>query len=309
MKNIEKIAFQFPATLAAAIRLQANEKTRGRLLAGGTDLMVQWASGVPPPARVTSLWNLPEISAIQIRPDHVEIGAGVTHAFLGDCQPLHTHLPALVAAAGTVGAKQIQARGTLGGNVANASPAGDTAPALLVTDGVVVLASQAGEREVPLTQFWTGYRQIAARPDEIIVAFRLPKRGRARERFRKIGARQAQAISKIMAASRVRIEKGVIVSAAIALGSVAPTPVRLTAVEQFLAGRKLTPALITEAENWRKPPSSPLRISGPRRNTAGGLPVGWSATRSNTSNPHPGTPARRGKNLPPARLVFVVHHA
>ena len=258
MKNIEKIAFQFPTTLAAALRLQANEKTRGKLLAGGTDLMVQWASGVPTPERVTSLWNLPEISAIRVLADHVEIGAGVTHAFLVDCQPLRTHVPALVTAAGTVGAKQIQARGTLGGNVANASPAGDTAPALLVTDGTVVLASQAGEREVSLSQFWTGYRQIAARPDEIIVAFRLPKRGKARERFRKIGTRRAQAISKVMAASRIRVQKGVIVSAAIALGSVAPTPVRLTQVEQFLAGKKLTPALIAEAEKLAQTTVQPI---------------------------------------------------
>ena len=248
MKITEKIDIRFPKTLAEAVRLQASENTRGKLLAGGTDLMVQWAAGVPVPERATSVWNLPELCAIEVFPDRIEIGAGVTHAFLRDAVQIHRHVPALIAAAATVGAKQIQARGTLGGNAANASPAGDTAPALLVTGGSVLLASLAGMREVPLAQFWTAYRQIAARPDEIIAAFRLPKKGKAMERFRKIGTRRAQAISKVMAASRILIEKGVIRSAAIALGSVAPTPVRLAAVEAFLIGKKLSPELIDEAE-------------------------------------------------------------
>ena len=258
MKTTEKIDIRFPKTLAEAVRLQADEKTRGKLLAGGTDLMVQWASGAPRPERATSVWNLPELSAIEIFPDCVEIGAGVTHAFLRDAAQIHRHVPALVAAAATVGAAQIQARGTLGGNAANASPAGDTAPALLVTGGTVRLASRAGTREVPLAEFWTGYRKIAARPDEIIVAFRLPKRGKAQERFRKIGTRRAQAISKVMAASRILVEKGTIRAAAIALGSVAPTPVRLAAVEAFLVGKKLSPKLIDEAEKLAQATVQPI---------------------------------------------------
>ena len=248
MKTTETIDIRFPKTLAEAVRLQADEKTRGKLLAGGTDLMVQWAAGVPTPERATSVWNLPELCAIEVFPDRIEIGAGVTHAFLVDAVQIHRHVPALIAAAATVGAKQIQARGTLGGNAANASPAGDTAPALLVTGGSVLLASLAGTREVPLNRFWVDYRKIDAHPDEIIVAFRLPKKGKAQERFRKIGTRQAQAISKVMAASRIWVEKGTIRAAAIALGSVAPTPVRLAEVEAFLAGKKLTPKLIDEAE-------------------------------------------------------------
>lgn len=248
MKITETIDIRFPKTLAEAVRLQADKQTRGKLLAGGTDLMVQWAAGVPTPERATSVWNLPELCAIEVFPDRIEVGAGVTHAFLCDAVQIHRHVPALIAAAATVGAKQIQARGTLGGNAANASPAGDTAPALLVTGGSVLLASLSGTREVPLAEFWTGYRQIAAREDEIILAFRLPKRGKAQERFRKIGTRQAQAISKVMAASRIWVEKGTIRSAAIALGSVAPTPVRLTEVEAFLAGKKLSAKLIDEAE-------------------------------------------------------------
>ena len=258
MKTTESIDIRFPKTLAEALRLQAGETTRGKLLAGGTDLMVQWASGVPAPARATSIWNLPELSAIEVFPAYLEIGAGVTHAFLVDCTEVSRHLPALAAAAATVGAAQIQARGTLGGNAANASPAGDTAPALLVTGGSVLLASIAGLREVPLAEFWTGYRQTAARPEEIIFAFRLPEKGRAIERFRKIGTRRAQAISKVMAASRIVVEKGVIRSAAIALGSVAPVPVRLAPVEALLTGQKPTPALISEAERLAQASVQPI---------------------------------------------------
>lgn len=273
MKITEKIDIRFPKTLADALRLQADETTRGKLLAGGTDLMVQWAAGVPIPARATSLWNLPELSAIEVCDGFIEIGAGVTHAFLRDCIQIHRHLPALVAAAATVGAAQIQARGTLGGNAANASPAGDTAPALLVTGGSVLLASLSGVREVPLAKFWIAYRQIDARPDEIILAFRLPKRGKAIERFRKIGTRQAQAISKVMAASRILLQNGHIESAAIALGSVAPTPVRLTEVEQLLAGQKLTPALIAAAEQLAQAtvkPIADIRSSAEYRRWASG---------------------------------------
>ena len=273
MNITEKIDLRFPKTLAEALRLQADEPTRGKLLAGGTDLMVQWAAGVPIPARATSVWNLPELCAIEIFDDCIEIGAGVTHAFLRDCKQIHRHVPALIAAAATVGAAQIQARGTLGGNAANASPAGDTAPALLVTGGSVLLASLAGVREVPLARFWTAYRRIDARPDEIILAFRLPKRGKAVERFRKIGTRQAQAISKVMAASRILFQKNRIDSAALALGSIAPTPVRLSAVEAFLAGQKLTPALIDEAEKLAQAtvkPIADIRSSAEYRRWASG---------------------------------------
>ena len=237
----------FPADLDAACCIQSSPRTRGRLIAGGTDLMAQFAAGVPVPDRLVSLKNLPGLTGIAITPDLVEIGAATPHAAIRDDARLRPLLPALVAASSSVGARQIQATGTLGGNVANASPAGDTAPALLVTGGLVLLASVRGPRTVPLESFWTGYRQTAAAPDEIIVSFLLPPRGRAKETFRKIGTRAAQAISKIMIATRILVKKGAIEHAAVAMGSVAATPVRLTALEQWLQGRPLTPSLPDEA--------------------------------------------------------------
>jgi CO/xanthine dehydrogenase FAD-binding subunit len=294
MKTTESIDVRFPKNLKEALRLQADEATRGKLLAGGTDLMVQWAAGVPVPTRATSLWDLPELCTICIEGDLVEIGAGVTHAFLLDAKPIHRDLPALIAAAATVGAAQIQARGTLGGNAANASPAGDTAPALLVSGGSVRLASLAGERQVPLDQFWTGYRQIDLRPDEIIRSFLLPKRGKAQERFRKIGTRNAQAISKVMAASRILLREGRIESAAIALGSVAPTPVRLREVEDFLRGKTLSPRLVAQAEKLAQQTVHPIddvrSTADYRRWTAGRLV----RDALQALRPQPPTPSRRG---------------
>jgi len=258
MNRTDSIDIRFPGRLEEALRLQARDNTRGQVLAGGTDLMVQWAAGVPLPPRATSVWNLPELVEIEVTDRYIQIGAGVTHAFLVDAQPIHRHVPALIAAAATVGAAQIQARGTLGGNAANASPAGDTAPALLVTGGSVLLTSLQGTREVPLEQFWLAYRKVDLRPDEIIQAFRLPKRGTAKERFRKIGTRRAQAISKVMAASRIRMTRGHVETAAIALGSIAPTPVRLREVEALLAGKKLTAALIDQAERLAQETVKPI---------------------------------------------------
>lgn len=250
MRTPEDIACAFPATLADALKLQAEEATRGRLLAGGTDLMVQWASEVVPvPERVVSLAALAELKTIREQAGALEIGALVTHAQLRAAPAVRRCAPALAAAAATIGGAQIQARGTLGGNVANASPAGDLAPALLVTGGRVVVASLAGERVVPLVKFFLGYRKIDLRPEEILVRFVLPRRpARAREMFYKLGPRAAQAISKVMGACRVTMQRGAIGEIALALGSVAPVPVRLPELEQWLVGRKPTPAVCAETE-------------------------------------------------------------
>ncbi len=250
MRFAEDIDCAFPRTLADALKLQAAEKTRGRLLAGGTDLMVQWSSGaLPIDDRAVSLAAVPELRGLCEDGDRIVIGATATHAQIRSSALVRQHLPALAAAAATVGGAQIQARGTIGGNVANASPAGDLAPALLVTDGAVVVASASGEREIPLTKFYLGYRKIDLRPDEIIVRFVLPKmRDGERELFRKLGPRAAQAISKVMGACRARVVKGTVKSFAVALGSVAPVPSRLPEFESWIKGEAIGKKVLDEAE-------------------------------------------------------------
>jgi CO/xanthine dehydrogenase FAD-binding subunit len=150
------------------------------------------------------------------------------------------HVPALAEAAATIGAAQIQNRGTLGGNIANASPAGDTLPVLLAADAVFVLGSERGERDVPAAEFWTGYRQTALAHDELVVRIRIPLVAGREMRFRKVGTRRAQAISKVVIAVAWRGD-GTWRDVRVALGSVAATPIRGTATERALEGRAPTP--------------------------------------------------------------------
>jgi len=197
-------------------------------LAGCTDLYVALNFGTLKQTRFMNLWRLKGLRGIEQRAGGLRIGALTTYTELIRSPIVNRALPMLVAAAREIGGRQIQHRGTLGGNVANASPAGDTLPVLAAADAVVELGSAAGARQVPLTSFYTGYRQSVARRDELIVAFHVPAIG-GRQWFRKVGTRAAQAISKVVVAGvagrRPRL----------AIGSVAPTVVRLRDTEEALA--------------------------------------------------------------------------
>ncbi len=180
--------------------------------------------------RFLNLWALSPLRRITLRNGTLRIGALATYTALLRSRLVRQRLPMLASAAREVGGMQIQNRGTLGGNVANGSPAGDTLPVLAVAEAVVVLRSVDGERRVPFGDFYTGYRATVRRPDELIVAFEIPP-VEGRQWFRKVGTRAAQAISKVvMAAVRGPRPR-------IALGSVAPTVIRLAAVERG-AGRR-----------------------------------------------------------------------
>jgi CO/xanthine dehydrogenase FAD-binding subunit len=198
-------------------------------MAGCTDLYVALNYNTLKETRFLNLWRLPALRTIEVRGTHLSIGALATHTDLIRSPLVRARIPMLAAAARVVGGVQIQNRGTIGGNVANASPAGDTLPVLAAVDAVVVLGSAAGERRVPFTSFYTGYRQSVRRPDELIVALEIPP-VRGRQRFRKVGTRAAQAISKVV----IAIVDGK--EPRIALGSVAPTVVRAGRTEAALAG-------------------------------------------------------------------------
>lgn len=257
---MEQIDLAFPATLAEALALMADEKTRGTPLAGGTDMMVQWESGVrPPPVRAIDIKSLPELSVLREEGGHVLIGAAVTHARLRHAPEIRRLVPALAEAAATVGGGQIQSMGTLAGSIANASPAGDLAPTLLASDAGIVVASARGERSMKLEHFIRGYRKIDLAADELIVRFAVPVRqAGGKERFRKLGPRAAQAISKIMGSYRGSIANGIVTGFAVALGSVAPTAVRLRDVEQFVTGRKLDDDVVAEAERMAAAAVKPI---------------------------------------------------
>jgi len=224
-----------PTSLAQAFELLGDDGWRP--IAGGTDLMVQITGELaPPPERILDLWQLDELRGIKLDNGWLVLGALTTYTEIRGAELCHQHLPALVDAAATIGAAQIQNRGTLGGNIANASPAGDTLPVLLATDAQIVLGSAAGERAVAAASFWTGYRQTARRPDELVLRVAIPlPRGR-HVRFRKVGTRRAQAISKVVICLSWREDAGVWRDVRVGLGSVAATPIRATQTERVLEG-------------------------------------------------------------------------
>src|SRR5437667_302627 len=215
-----------PKSLADALKMLRDE---GPLtpLAGCTDLYVALNFGTLKDVRFLNLWGLERLRRIGIRAGMLAIGALATYTDLIRSPVVRKRLPMLVAAAAEVGGVQIQNRGTIGGNVANASPAGDTLPVLAAADAIVVLQSIDGIRRVPFTSFYTGYRQSVMRPDELIVALEIPP-VRGRQWFRKVGTRAAQAISKVVIAA---VEPPGREAPRIAVGSVAPTVVRLPSTE------------------------------------------------------------------------------
>src|SRR5688572_21575401 len=176
-----------------------------RPIAGGTDLMVALTGELgEPPASVLDLWAIDALRGIGIDGAVLVLGALTTYTEIRRSQLCHEHVPALTEAAATIGAAQIQNRGTLGGNIANASPAGDTLPVLLAADAAFVLGSARGEREVVADEFWTGYRTTALLPDELLLRIHIPLVPDREMRFRKVGTRRAQSISKVVLAAAWR---------------------------------------------------------------------------------------------------------
>jgi CO/xanthine dehydrogenase FAD-binding subunit len=224
---VGRLSLVQPGSLPEALRLLRDD---GPLvpLAGCTDLYVGFHFGTVAARRFIDLQGLRELRGIRLRGDTLVVGALATYTDLIRSPLVRRRLPILVSASREIGGPQIQNRGTLAGNVANASPAGDTLPVLAAAEATVVLRSVDGERRVPFGSFYTGYRQTVMRPDELIVAVEVPP-VEGRQWFRKVGTRAAQAISKVvMAAVRAPHPR-------LALGSVAPTVVRVPRTEAVLA--------------------------------------------------------------------------
>jgi CO/xanthine dehydrogenase FAD-binding subunit len=210
------------------------------LAAGCTDLMVRPPDALHRMEKVLDLLAIPELRGIREIEGGVEIGATTPFTALRRSPAVRSHFPALAEAAGWIGGWQIQNRATLGGNMANASPAGDSLPVLLALDATVLIAGRGGRREISYASFHTGYRKTALQPGEILAAVRLPfpPPGTV-QAFRKVGTREAQAISKVVVALTARLEDGRIADLRLAAGSVAATPVRLRAAEE--AVRRMSP--------------------------------------------------------------------
>jgi len=235
-----------PATLRDALALLADQR---RPIAGGTDLMVLFEAGHLPYRRLVSLHALAELRGIEATEAHVSIGALATYTEIQQHEIIRCEFPLLVRAASWTGAVATQNRGTLAGNIANASPAADSPPVLLAYDAELELISTRGSRWVPYASFHLGYKVTVMAPDEIIGHIRLPRNtSNCVQYLRKVGARKAQAISKVALAGLAKIHDGKIERVRIALASVAPMPIRCVLTERLLSGRRLDPVLIGEAK-------------------------------------------------------------
>jgi CO/xanthine dehydrogenase FAD-binding subunit len=229
-----------PRDLAAALALLAEEPGAWKPFAGGTDLMVLLEAGKLPHKKFLSLWRLAELRGIEVTPESLTVGALTTYTEVLRHPVLQEEFPLLCRAARETGGVATQNRGTLAGNIANASPAADSPPALLAYDAELEIVSARGARRRPYHGFHRGYKQMDLAPDELIARLRLPRRQAWREQYyRKVGTRRAQAISKVVFAGAAETEGGVLRDIRIALGSVAPTVVRCMRTEEALRGRRV----------------------------------------------------------------------
>jgi CO/xanthine dehydrogenase FAD-binding subunit len=258
---------QFQLVTPASLREALDDLARhpdARPFAGGTDLMVVLEAGHLPPGRFVSLQHCRELLGIQETPEGVSLGALTTYTEIRDSTLLSRRYPMLGIAASETGGLATQNRGTIGGNIANASPAADTPPALLVYDAELELLSATGTRRVPYRSFHHGYKKMDLAPGEIIARVHVPPKGGSymssswlppsggrdgfwRDYYRKVGTRRAQAISKVCFAGSILMDGSQVKDVRIALGSVAPTVVRATRTEGALRGQRLDAAAIAAA--------------------------------------------------------------
>jgi CO/xanthine dehydrogenase FAD-binding subunit len=240
-----------PPTLGRALDVLAGDPGHWHPFAGGTDLMVLLEAGKLTDRRFISLWHLRELRGIQVENDVVVIGALTTYTDILTHPVTREEFPLLCRAAAETGGIATQNRGTIGGNIANASPAADTPPALLVYDAELELVSARGSRRVSYDRFHTGYKTMDLANDELIRTVRVKRPSASKqnriEQYWKVGTRRAQAISKVCFAAAADLRDGIVHDVRLAFGSVAPTVIRAVHAESALRGRPCDEKAIVEA--------------------------------------------------------------
>lgn len=285
---IMRFDYRRPKSLSEALEILAKAGEKVRVLAGGTDLLVNIQEGIDAPELVVDIGDLDELNRITEESGIIELGALVTHAGVIASELLKEKAPVLVAACSEVGAPQIRVRGTIGGNLATASPAGDLIPALFVLGAMVVLKGRDGEREVLIENFFTGVKQSALRPDELLISVRFSAINEsARCFFKKLGQRKSLAIAKVTVAACLVIREGLIEKIRIALGAVATTVIRASRAESYLEGKPITEEVIARAGELVSEESraiSDIRSTEEYRNEMTGLLLmrGLAETREKT---------------------------
>src|SRR6266849_1882053 len=250
---------RIPGSLTEALGLLAGEPGIWQPFAGGTDLMVLLEAGKLLHKRFLSVSKLDDLRGIEVTADFVILGALTTYTEVQNHPVLQSEFPLLYAAARETGSIATQNRGTLGGNIVNASPAADSPPALLVYDAEIELVSARGTRWLPYHEFHTGYKKMLLAPDELLRRIRLPRRAKPwRQYYRKVGTRKAQAISKVCFAGAAQMEARTIRDIRIALGSIAPIVLRAVKTEDVLRSAKLAPETMAAAKETLAREISPI---------------------------------------------------
>ena len=243
--NYELIA---PGSLDAVLQILASSPDRYTPIAGGTELMVALGAGRLQAKKLISLWNLEELRFIDATPDALIIGSGATFSDIRKHPVIAAEFSILAQAASWTGSIANQNRGTLGGNIVNASPAADTPPVLLAYDAEVTLISARGSRTLPYRKFHRAYKETALEPDELLHSITMSRNLYGYKSYiRKVGTRNAQAISKVALAALAQMNDGRIEDILLGAASLREYPTRLIAAEQSLAGQTITSLTIAAA--------------------------------------------------------------
>ncbi len=248
--RMRKFEFLSPSSLAETVALLEQHKAHAKLIAGGTDLLVQMKQKLIMPALIINLLEVPELKVVERNNDVIRIGSVVKHAVLDSPPLLQGGWEVLASAVHRVGSPQIRNLGTIGGNLCNASPSADSAPALLVLEGEVNLVSHRGERRLPLESFFIEPGVTVLERDEVLKEIIIPKPpANSLSAYLKLGRRKSLDLALVSAAALLTLNPGtgICERARVALGSVSPTPIRAKQTEKILEGKQLDEEVIREA--------------------------------------------------------------
>ena len=257
IRLLPKFDYFSPSSLGETFKLLKNYKGRVKLLAGGTDLLVKMKKRTVSADVIVDLNKISELAFIELVDDYLHIGGLTRLAVIGKASIVQERVPALAEAVNVLASPQIRNRATIAGNLCNASPAADTAPPLLALDASVKLQSADGERIVPLSQFFLGPEQTVTKPDELLTEVIIPLQEGA-SAFIKLGKRKAFTLSVASAAAFARVNNGKFEEVRVALGAVAPIPMRSRKVEDGLKGKDVNEENIKKAAQWVKEECRPI---------------------------------------------------
>lgn len=257
LRPLPKFNYFSPSSLGETLKMLRDYKGKSRLLAGGTDVLVKMKKGAVSPDVVVDLSKISELSFIELAGGNLRIGGLTRLADIGESSLVREKAQALAEAIDVLASSQVRNRATIAGNLCNASPAADTAPPLLVLDASVKLQSPDGERIVPLAEFFLGPEQTVAKPEEVLTEVIIPLQ-EGTSAFIKLGRRKAFTLSITSVAAFARVKNGRFEEVRVALGAVAPTPMRARKVEEALKGKEANKENIEKAAESVKEECCPI---------------------------------------------------